>query len=71
MSIAVVNISSLQPDATGSGAYMEGQADGFTDASGVANVNGLILRASPGRYKLILSLPDYPQVIGVIPRQLC
>ena len=39
-----------------------GQADGFTSASGIANISGLILRASPGVYKIFLSLPDYPQV---------
>ncbi len=71
MSIAVVNISSLQPADTDSVAYFEGQADGPTNASGIANFDGLILRAAPGAYNLLLSLPDYPQVIGITPRQMC
>ncbi len=71
MSIAVVNISSLQPADADLVPYFEGQADGLTNASGIANFDGLILRAAPGKYKLLLSLPDYPQVIGIIPRQMC
>ena len=71
MSIAVVNISSLQPADADLVPYFEGQADGLTNASGIASFDGLILRAAPGKYKLLLSLPDHPQVIGIIPRQMC
>ncbi|KAL0044285.1 hypothetical protein WJX82_009350 [Trebouxia sp. C0006] len=62
VSIAVVNISSLQPADADLVPYFEGQADGLTNASGIASFDGLILRAAPGKYKLLLSLPDYPQV---------
>ena len=57
MSIAVVNISSLQPADADLVPYFEGQADGLTNASGIASFDGLILRAAPGKLQAVVVSP--------------
>jgi len=50
-------------------AMLQGQFEASTNATGIAYVDGLILRATPGDYQLVFSMPDYfPQVLSIFPR---
>ncbi len=41
---------------------LQGQTQTSLNASGVADIEGLILSAAPGSYDLFVALPNYPEV---------
>ncbi len=51
---------------------LQGQFEVSTNETGIAYVTGLILKAIPGDYQLVFSMPDYyPQVLFTLPQALC
>lgn len=59
MNVSVVSTISQQLSNT---ALLSGQTLISLNASGMADIEDLFLRASPGLYDLVVALPDYPQV---------
>ena len=59
MNVSVVSTISQPPSNT---AFLSGQTLISLNASGVADIEDLVLRALPGSYYLVVALPDYPQV---------
>ena len=54
-----VSISTNTTNAT-----LQGQFEAYTNATGIAYIDGLILRATPDDCQLVVSMPDYyPQVL--------
>ncbi len=44
--------------------FLQGQTQAEADESGVMRIDDMILSAIPGVYALVVTLPDYPQVMG-------
>ncbi len=57
-----VSVMNVTPQQSGNEAFLSGQTLTSLDASGVANIQDLILRAAPGFYNLAVALAEYPQV---------
>lgn len=50
---------------------LQGQSEASTNATGFAYVDSLALIAILDVYPLVLSMPDYPEVLFTIPPALC
>ena len=57
-----VSVVGVTPQQSSNEAFLSGQTLTSLNASGVADIQDLILRAAPGFYNLVVALADYPQV---------